>query len=282
MAADQKVVEFRGTDNLVIAEVLSDDSMNGYTVGAVEPLAPVATISKTVENSSETKYYDNTGAIIIRSEGSDTITLTVPALPLSTVAKVTGKDIDPATGAFIDCESVEKYFAIGYRLRLTDGTYRYVWRLKGAFNIPDEESNTENDGTDSTNQQLIYTGNRTISRFTDGKRAKGVVIDERDDKCDLETFFDKVRTPDNIAELAKSTATALSVSPTTDTVVEGGTTTITATVTPTGTPVRWATSNAGVATVVGGVVTAVAAGTAVITATAGAYSASCTVTVTAE
>lgn len=108
-----KTVEFRGCDNLVIAEVIADDLTNAYTVGAVEPLAPVAEIAKTVENSSETHYYDNTGMIIIRSEGSDEITLTVPALPLRTVAKVTGKTIDPATGAFIDGESVERYYAIG-------------------------------------------------------------------------------------------------------------------------------------------------------------------------
>ena len=118
-----KTVEFRGCDNLVIAEVLADDRTNTYSVGEGEPLAPVAEIGKTVENSSETHYYDNVGMIIIRSEGSDEITLTVPALPLATVAKVTGKTIDPATGAFIDGEAVERYFAIGYRLRLTDGTY---------------------------------------------------------------------------------------------------------------------------------------------------------------
>ena len=45
--------------------------------------------------------------------------------------------------------------------------------------------------------------------------------------------------------------------------------------------VTWTTSNSGVATVSGGVVTAVAAGTATITASAGGYSATCEVTVTA-
>lgn len=83
MAVDNtKAVEFRGCDNLVIAEVTADDNENAYTAGAVSVLAPVAEISKTVENSSETHYYDNVGMIIIRSEGSDEVTLTVPALPL--------------------------------------------------------------------------------------------------------------------------------------------------------------------------------------------------------
>ena len=275
-----KTVEFRGCDNLVIAEVIADDLTNAYTVGAVEPLAPVAEIGKTVENSSETHYYDNVGMIIIRSEGSDEITLTVPALPLRTVAKVTGKSIDPATGAFIDGESVERYYAIGYRLKLTDGTYRYVWRLKGSFNIPDETSATENDGTDTNNQQLTYTGVKTVTRFSDGKRAKGIVIDERDGLADVSEFFDKVQTPDTLPELA--IVQAISVAPTTASITVGAAETLTATVTPSAfTDVTWTSSDESVATVsAAGVVTGVSAGTATITATAGGKTATCAVTVT--
>lgn len=287
--AEQKTVEFRGCDNLVIAEVTADSVSADYTTGAVQVLAPVAEIAKTVESSSETHYYDNTGMIIIQSEGSDTITLTVPALPLDTLALVTGKTIDPVTSAFIDGPSVERYFAIGYRLRLTDGTYRYVWRLKGSFSIPDETSATENDGTDTNNQQLTFTGVKTITEFDNGGganvkgRAKAVVIDERNGKCDLTTFFSTVQTPDTIGALAIPSVTALSISPTTSSIVVEGTATITPTTTPTGASVVWASSNPRVATVsASGVVTGVAAGTAIVTATAGAYSASCTVTVTTE
>lgn len=280
--SNQKTVEFRGCDSLVYAEVTADDLNTAYAVGTVKSLAPVAEISKTVENSSETHYYDNVGMIIIRSEGSDEITLTVPALPLATLADITGKQTDPTTGAFIDGEAVEKYFAIGYRLRLTDGTYRYVWRLKGSFSIPDETSATENDGTDTNNQELTYTGVKTVTKFENGGRAKAVVVDERDGLCDVATWFDDVQTPDTIGDLAVSSVTALSVSPTTATVAVGAATTITPTVTPATANVTWRSSNNGVATVANGVVTGVAVGTAVITASAGNYAASCTVTVTAE
>ena len=282
-----KTVEFRGCDNLVIAAITCDDT-TGYTTGAVEVLAPVAEVSKTVESSSETHYYDNTGMIVIQAEGSDTITLTVPALPLGKLATITGKVVDSATGAFIDCPPVEKYFALGYRLKLTDGTYRYVWRLKGSFAIPDETSATEDNGTGTNNQQLTYTGIKTAYEFTNGggtnvkARAGGVVIDERDGKCDLSTFFSTVQTPDTIAALAIDSVTALSVSPTTASVTIGDTATITPTTTPSGKPVTFVSSNPRVATVTsGGVVTGVATGTAVITATAGLFSASCAVTVSA-
>lgn len=67
----------------------------------------------------------------------------------------------------------------------------------------------------------------------------------------------------------------------TDVSIETGeTVTLTATVDPEGTEVEWSTSAAGVATVSDGVVTAVGAGTATITATAGDKTATCKVTVT--
>lgn len=274
-------VEFRGCDHLVIAEVTADDVNNAYTTGAVQVLAPVAEIAKTVENSSETHYYDNVGMIIIRSEGSDEVTLTVPALPLSTLALVTGKQIDTATGAFIDGETVERYFAIGYRLRLTDGTYRYVWRLKGTFNFPDETSATENDGTDTNNQELVFTGVKAITEFTNGGRAKAVVVDERDGLCDCSSFFDTVQTPDTLGSL--SVVTDLAVLPTSVSVALGATTTITATKTPStaAAPVVWSCTPPGIATIdQSGVVTPVATGTAIVTASCGSKTATCVVTVT--
>lgn len=195
----KKVVEFRGVDNLVYAEVLTDDS-EGYTTGEVKSLAPVAEISKSTETSSETKYYDNLPAIVINSEGSDEIGVTCAIPDLATFADITGKTIDEETGALIDSERDPKYFAIGYRFKMTDGTYRYVWRLKGMFAIPDETSATEDDGTDGNNIELTYTGISTTHAFTKGgKPAKAVVVDDTaDSKADISAFFDTVTTPDTL------------------------------------------------------------------------------------
>ena len=198
------VDEFRGTDNLVYAEVTKDDneSTGGYVTGDVKVLAPVAEISKSVDTSSDTKYYDNKPALTINSEGADTITLTVPALDLETLANITGKQIDSATGAFMDGVAVPKYFALGYRLKLTDGTYRYVRRYKGSFAIPEETSQTENAGTDTNNQSLTYTGIQTQHIFTKpNKSQKALVVDERDGKADLTDFFKTVTTCDTLKKL---------------------------------------------------------------------------------
>lgn len=197
----QYVDEFRGVDNLVYAQVLTDnnESGEGYTTGDVAILAPVAEISKTVETASDTKYYDNKPALTINAEGADTITLTIPALDLATLATITGKTYDSTLGAFFDGPATPAYFALGYRLRLTDGTYRYVWRYKGSFAIPDETSQTENAGTDTNNQQLTYTGIMTMHQFTKtGTSEKALVVDERDDKADLDDFFATVTTCDTL------------------------------------------------------------------------------------
>lgn len=195
------VDEFRGTDNLVYAEVITDNNEEngGYVTGTVKVLAPVAEISKTVETASDTKYYDNKPALTINAEGADTITLTVPALDLATLADITGKTYDATTGGFFDGERTPSYFALGYRLRLTDGTYRYVWRYKGSFGIPDEASQTENASTDSNNQQLTYTGIQTMHKFTKtGTSEKALVVDERDGLADLTDFFATVTTCDTL------------------------------------------------------------------------------------
>ena len=80
---------------------------------------------------------------------------------------------------------------------------------------------------------------------------------------------------------ASSGFTAIALDKSTASVVHGNTTTLVATTTPAGGRVTWATSDASKATVnSSGVVTGVAAGSAVITAICNGLSASCTVTVT--
>ena len=217
------VDEFRGTDNLVYAPVTADNNESGpgqgYVTGDVKVLAPVAEISRTTETSTATSYYDNKPANVINAEGSDTITLTIPVLGLETLADITGKQIDSETGAFMDGVSTPKYFALGYRLRLTDGTYRYVWRYKGSFAIPDETSQTENAGTDVNNQQLTYTGIMTQHKFNKALDAQGnptaqkaLVVDEREGKADLTDFFAQVTTCDTLQAASPVPVTSYALS----------------------------------------------------------------------
>lgn len=212
-----EVFEFRGVDNLYIAEVICDDNEVGENHGYIcEPpvyFAPVAEIGKTTESSNEAHYYDNKAMIVVNSESADTISLTIAPPQLAMLAKFIGKSFDETTGMLVDGERNNKYFAIMYRTKGTDGAYRYVSRLKGTFNIPEESNQTEDDGTDTTNTTVEFTGIFTTHQFTKGKydatgkkwekgSVKGVVVDSRYDKVDFADFFTKIQTPDTITAKA--------------------------------------------------------------------------------
>lgn len=199
-------VEFRGCKKLVYAEVTKDDneSTGGYVTGTVKVLAPVAEISKSVETSSEAHYYDNKAAIVINSEGADTVTFTIAVPSDEVLADITGRTYDSTKKMFIESERETKYFAVGYILGESgEGEdERYVWRYKGTFNIPDETSATENDGTDSNNMTLEYTGIYTDHEFTNGKgtgvkgAAKASFIRESNNVATADEWFAAVATPD--------------------------------------------------------------------------------------
>lgn len=189
---------FRGVDSLVYAEVTSDTA-EAFVTGEVKELSPVAEIGKTTETSSEAKYYNNIPMFIDSSEGPDEISCRVVPPALNVLADITGKYFDEETGMMIDGPATKKYFAIGYRTKGNDGLYRYVWRLKGTFNIPDETAVTEDDGTESNDQELIFTGIHTVHKFTkSGTTAKGIIVDERIGNGDVSTFFETVQTPDTV------------------------------------------------------------------------------------
>ena len=196
-----EIVEYRGVTDLVIAEVLTDNNKEGegYTTGEVIELAGVGEISKTTNNSSESKYYNNMAAIVINSTGADEIKCSVSVIPQDKLALITGQDYDEETGTLIEGERKVKYFALGYKTKKTNGDEIYVWRHKGTFNIPDNTHATENDGTDSNGQEVTYTGISTTHKFTKtGKVAKAINVDVAKDRADVSTFFDTVTTIDTL------------------------------------------------------------------------------------
>ena len=199
-------VEFRGCRRLVYAEVTTDnnETSGGYITGEVKTLAPVAEISKTVETSSEAHYYDNKAATIVNSEGADTVSFTIAVPPDEVLAEITGRVYDSTKKMFIDAPRKQKYFAVGYILgEKGDGDdERLVWRYKGTFNIPEETSSTEDDGTSANNMSLEYTGIYTQHEFANGggtgvkKPAKAGYIRASSNVTTEDKWFEQVSTPD--------------------------------------------------------------------------------------
>lgn len=210
-AAEQEVFEFRGVDSLYVAEVIKDNNNSGtgegYICATPIYLAPVAEVGKSTDSSNEAHYYDNKAMIVVNSESADKISITMAPPTLEKLAKIIGKSFDATTGMLVDGPRNNKYFALMYRTKGTDGAYRYVSRLKGTFSIPEETNSTENDGTDTTNTSIEYTGIYTTHEFTKGRYngtswekagVKGIVVDTRYGLADVSEFFEAVQTPDTI------------------------------------------------------------------------------------
>ena len=225
-AALQEIVEYRGVEGLVAAEVLTDDDDNGYTTGAVFAIAGVAEISKSTDSSNEAHYYDNMPAVVVSNTSSDEITISASAIPLDVLGTITGQKYDSETGALIEGPRDFKYFAIGYKTRKTNGDSMYVWRYKGTFNIPDQTNTTENDSTDANGQEIVYTGISTTHKFDKNvdsngnkKGAKALVVDVAKNLADVSAFFDTVTTPDDLDPVTPPTPATYSL-----TIAEQGTT----------------------------------------------------------
>ena len=295
MSDTQQIFEFRGVDKFHFAEIIKDDS-TGYETDTPIHI-PVQEIGKSTDSSSEAHYYDNKAMIVVNSESADTIALTIAPPALDILTKLIGKSFDATTGMMVDSPRQNKYYALSYRTKGTDGGYRYVTRLKGQFSIPEETNHTEDDSTDTNNTQITFTGIYTEHEFQkgiyDGTKwepagAKGIVVDARYGLADVSNFFDAIQTPDSVQIASSTPVTGVTVSPTTGSITVGGAALeLTATVAPedaTNKSVTWSSSDDTVATVSAtGEVTAVGAGSATITVTTvdGSFTATCAVTVSA-
>lgn len=196
-----KIVEYRGIEGLVYAPITEDTTEN-FTTGEVKELAGTSELTRTTESSSEVHYYDNMPAITIESTGSDEVTCTVSAIPLDILADITGQVYDKTTDTFIEGARENKYFALGYKTKKTDGTEVYVWRLKGTFSIPESTHITEDDGTDANGQELTYTGISTTHKFTKTSKGAKAINVLADGKANVTDFFKTVQTPDTITAKA--------------------------------------------------------------------------------
>ena len=140
---------------------------------------------------------------------------------------------------------------------------------------------TYTNGTDSKTITKIGSNTVTLSDTATAGDVYTVSVNAYPTKAGKDTGF--VLSSDSVSyTVTNPTDPKLTVSPTTLSLTVGDTSTLTAKAVNIEETVTWSTDNEGVATVDNGVVTAVAEGTATITATAGGLSATCVVTVSEE
>lgn len=182
-----------GLDQLHYA-IMTDEALETYDTpkrifGAVQ-----ATITPTVNNATffaDDIAYDTTSAM-----GDITVALTVADVPTEDQAALLGHEIDENGGLDQKSTDVAPYVAIGYRRRMANGNFRYVWLYKGKFTLGAEDANTK---TDTPTYQPPSLNAVFISRMTDERWRYSVT--QGDDGVTpefLETFFDDVYVPETV------------------------------------------------------------------------------------
>lgn len=198
----------RGLKDVVIAEITADGA-DAYTASAtVEQLIPAGTITMSADSEKVDTYFDNVVFATVGSESSTTVTIEGARLKPTMLAKITGKTVDATTGAIIDNGVfVEKYFALGARIQMLDGSEALVWFMKGTFAIPEETGRTIDDGTDADGMTLEYTAVATKFQFGGDKGVKRVVVDTTESEIvEEQDFFKQVVTPTNLGTIVKKKA----------------------------------------------------------------------------
>lgn len=202
----------RGLQNVFAAEVLTD-TREKFETGTPFHLIPAGEMTRTVETESEPVYFDNVVFYQSGSEGPTEVGITGAALRPADLAKITGKFVDPNTGAVLDTgEYKEKFFAVGGETENTDGTKEYFWFLKGTFAAPEQTDKTKDNSTETNGMELTYSAVQTTHQFAvnnEQKPMKRVVIDtETSEIIDEQDWTKQVVTPDNLATIVKKKTAA--------------------------------------------------------------------------
>lgn len=110
------------------------------------------------------------------------------------------------SGFHIDTgESINRFFALGFRILDTNKTHKYMWFLKGRFQLLQRTIRTKQ-GTEATGTSLVYFPVFTEHKFKiNGKIARSITVDESKLQRDVnaEYWASVVWTPDNLMPIEK-------------------------------------------------------------------------------
>jgi phi13 family phage major tail protein len=195
-----------GLDSVYVAEILQDDA-NAFVADTPVYLAPVAELSGQPKLNEEILYYDDMPYEVLASEGITERKLKISALPPEIEALLTGEVFDAVSGRLYDSADPASapYFALGYRAKKSNGSYRYYWFLKGRFQKPGAEHTTVGEKAEGKPIELMYSAQKTIYKFDQGSRTDGIKrVMGDDDTTDFDPtgWFAAVQTPEVVSASA--------------------------------------------------------------------------------
>lgn len=132
-----------GVEGLVYA-TLTDETL--LTYGAVTEISPLINIKVTPSVNADKLYADNRAVEVVNTIGEIAVEMEVQDLPLEVQAALLGHSLDATTGVMTyNSTDVAPYVALGFKMKKSNGKYRYVWLLKGKFEEYGEEAATQED-----------------------------------------------------------------------------------------------------------------------------------------
>ena len=122
--------------------VLTKDDATGVNYGVPEKLERAISARLTPKSNTENIYSDDTVEDVIAAfEGMD-VEIEINQLSLTSRAKLQGAKV--VKGVLIENkDDIVPTIALGFKSKKTNGKYRYVWLLKGKFELASDEFDTE-------------------------------------------------------------------------------------------------------------------------------------------
>lgn len=141
-----------GLDNVVIAEVLSDNE-NGITYGEVIPLKGAVNATINPNSDVATDYADNGAFFATNNRGNAELSLEMIDIAPSTISKMLGTKLANGITRETGMDQAP-YFALGFRVWIAGADdsgknrYQLFWYAKGKFSVPESGGETKRDSLD--------------------------------------------------------------------------------------------------------------------------------------
>lgn len=194
---------YRGCDLLLFAKVEQDDAA-AYRTNSPERLAALQGLLLPAFKNATQIVRDGVPVGVYHAETMGAaLQINTEGLSENEIAYLTGSGENAESGFFVDTgETTVRYFACGCRVKYSDGSYKYIWFLKGVFIAQDRTVNTEQ-GTEAAGSSLLFMPCMTDHVFENGKNARSVSVEASatDRELNAESWGGFVWTPDNLANV---------------------------------------------------------------------------------
>jgi len=164
-----------GLDMLYYAPLLTDTT-GGVTYDTPVRLENVVSLSVTPNTEIATFFADDGPREAFSQIGEVDVALQLPDIATEDYAFLIGANYNSGTGSMSYLTTaIAPEVAIGFRAQKSDGSYRYIWLMKGKFGVANMEHQTKESGV---NFQTMTLNGKFLSRTYDNMVFRR--IDEND------------------------------------------------------------------------------------------------------